>query len=125
MVLSWQPHSEVTRLQCHRLVADSLGRVLSGILTHYGSVESVRSARMTLTGGTYNYRPIAGSVQLSLHAYGAAIDLDPAQNPLGKPWAADTGMMPQEVVALFAAEGWKWGGTFHNRKDCMHFQATA
>jgi hypothetical protein len=51
-------------------------------------------------------------------------DLDPDRNPLGKPWQADNGMMPELVVAPFKAAGWKWGGRFKNRKDCMHFQAT-
>jgi hypothetical protein len=33
--------------------------------------------------------------------------------------------MPMEVVRLFEAAGWKWGGRFQSRPDCMHFQATA
>ena len=125
MTPSWEPTAVVTRIQCHRLVAESLKRVLSGILSHYGSIQSVRSARMHLYGGAYNYRRISGSANLSLHAFGAAIDLDPDHNPLGKPFTLDSGMMPEEVVALFDAEGWKWGGRFKSRKDCMHFQATA
>lgn len=124
MELSWEPGAVITRIQCHRLVADSLKRVLAGILDHYGSIARIRSARMHLYGGVYNYRKIAGSGNLSTHAYGAGIDLDPAHNALGTPWKPDCGMMPQEVVAIFEGEGWKWGGRFKNRKDCMHFQAT-
>jgi hypothetical protein len=125
MVASWDPTEVITRIQCHRLVADSLRRILTGILDHYGSIQSVRSARMHLYGGVYSFRRISGSANLSLHAFGAAIDLDPAHNPLGKAWRADAGMMPMEVVAIFDSEGWKWGGRFNARKDCMHFQATA
>lgn len=125
MVPSWQPEDTVTRIQCHRLVAESLRTILQQILDHYGSVDSVRSARMQLYGGAYNYRRISGSANLSLHAYGAAIDLDPEHNPLGRAWAPDAGMMPQEVVQIFADQGWKWGGNFHSRPDCMHFQATS
>jgi hypothetical protein len=33
-------------------------------------------------------------------------------------------MMPMAVVSIFEAEGWKWGGRFVSRPDCMHFQAT-
>jgi hypothetical protein len=31
--------------------------------------------------------------------------------------------MPADVVALFKAEGWRWGGDYHGRKDWMHFEA--
>ena len=125
MVASWSPTSPITRIQCHRLVAESLKRILQAILDHYGSIESIRSARMHLYGGVYNFRRISGSVNLSTHAYGAGIDLDPDHNPLGREWAPDSGMMPMEVVRIFESEGWKWGGRFRNRKDCMHFQATS
>jgi hypothetical protein len=125
MVPSWMPTAVVTRIQCHRLVAQSLKRILQGILDHYGSIERVRGARMHLFGGVYNFRRISGSANLSTHAYGAGIDLDPDNNPLGKEWAPDSGMIPMEVVEIFEREGWKWGGRFRNRKDCMHFQATS
>ncbi len=125
LLASWDPSVAITRVRCHRQIAESLRDVLRGILTHYGSVQAVRAARMHLYGGVYNFRRISGSGKLSLHAYGAAIDLDPDRNPLGKAWQPNSGMMPEAVVALFEAAGWKWGGRFQTRKDCMHFQATA
>ena len=125
LMASWDAAVTITRIRCHRLVAASLKGVLQSILGQYGTVAAVHAARMHLYGGVYNFRRISGSAQLSLHSYGAAIDLDPTNNPLGKPWQADTGMMPLPVVTLFEAAGWKWGGRFQHRKDCMHFQATA
>jgi hypothetical protein len=125
MIASWDATVTLTRLRCHRRVAESLKRILAGILAHYGSVRSVQSARLHITGGMYSFRRISGSPNLSLHSYGAAIDLDPKNNPLGKPWRTGTDMIPLAVVAIFEQEGWKWGGRFTQRKDCMHFQATA
>lgn len=125
LAASWDPSIPITRLRCHKKIAESLRGILGAILAHYGSIDEVRDAGMHLTGGVYNFRQISGSARLSLHSYGAAIDLDPARNPLGKAWVADVGMMPVPVVAIFEAAGWKWGGRFKNRKDCMHFQATA
>lgn len=124
MTLAWDLSVQVKKVLCHKLVAQSLQQVLAAILAHYGSVNEVKTARMHLFGGCYNYRPIAGSARLSTHSWGAGIDLDPDRNPLGKAYDADEGMMPLAAVNLFEAEGWKWGGRFVTRPDCMHFQAT-
>jgi hypothetical protein len=43
LTLSFAPHTEVTRIRCHRKVADSLLRVFEEILQHFGSIEEVRT----------------------------------------------------------------------------------
>ena len=58
----------------------------------------------------------------SLHARGAAIDLDPGTNGLHTPWPTRA-TMPLEVMECFAREGWLAAGAFWGR-DAMHFQAT-
>ncbi len=124
MRAAWDLSLAIIGIRCHRLVAESLRETLKGILELYGAPAAVRYVRMDRFGGAYQYRRIAGSGRLSLHAYGAAIDLDPERNPLGKVWKQEAGMMPVHVVELFERAGWKWGGRFVGRKDCMHFQAT-
>jgi hypothetical protein len=123
MVLAWDLAVTIRKLTCHKLVADSLLRVFNGILQHYGSPADVKTARMHLFGGCYNYRRVSGSGRLSTHAWGAGVDLDPDRNGLGRPYDENAGMMPMAVVHIFEAEGWRWGGKF-SRPDCMHFQAT-
>lgn len=123
MRLAWEPGTTVRRLTCHRAVADSLRDCLASILAHYGSLEAVQAARMDLYGGCYNFRPMRGSHQLSMHSYGIAIDLDPQRNPLGTKWRDDKGMTPLPVVQIFERAGWTWGGRWTSRPDCMHFQA--
>jgi hypothetical protein len=76
---------------------------------------------MHLFGGAYAYRTVRGSTRLSLHAYGAAIDLDPVRNPLHQAWKP-LRMMDLGVVETFEAAGWTRGGRFTSRPDCMHFQ---
>ena len=125
LALSWAPATTVRRITCNVLVADSLKRILTAILDHYKSVAAVQDARMHLYGGCYEFRRIGGSHTLSMHAYGAGIDLDPERNPRGKAYQAGIGMIPMEVVDIFKAEGWKWGGDFRAIPDCMHFQATS
>ncbi len=123
--LAWNPTRTATRIRSHRNAAQSLKRILERILKYYGSVKMVRESRLDLFGGCYQFRRISGSTRLSLHAYGAAIDLDPERNPLGKPYSEQEGMIPLVVVSFFEDEGWMWGGRFNNRPDCMHFQATS
>jgi hypothetical protein len=123
LTLSWDLTKTVTKLYCHKKVGDSLVHIFEEILKHYGNITEVKRARMHLYGGCYNFRLIKNSNRLSTHAWGASIDLDPSKNPLGKKYDASLGMMPLDVVKIFAAEGWKWGGKFTKRPDCMHFQA--
>jgi hypothetical protein len=97
------------------------------------------SMRANNTSG-YNCRTVAGSSTLSQHAYGAAIDVNPLQNPYvrngtvdppeGAPWAdrsrTDPGMIKagDAVVAAFARQGWGWGGYWSSGKDYQHFSAS-
>lgn len=117
MVLAWDTTKKVTSIRVHRNCAGSLTRVLRGIKDHYGTQEAIEAARMHLYGGAYMFRLMRGANQLSIHSWGAAIDLDPGNNPFGGKVT-----MPQAVVELFAKEGWVWGGPWHTH-DGMHFQA--
>lgn len=122
---AWNPSQQVKKIRCHKRVGESLVRIFEQILDYYGDYENVKVARMHLYAGCYNFRIIKDSVRLSTHAWGAGIDLDPEKNPLGKKYSAKAGMLPEVVIEIFEAEGWKWGGRFVQRPDCMHFQATA
>lgn len=81
----------------------------------------------------FNYRPIAGTIRISQHAYGRAIDINPVQNPyVGADGASvppgavyDTeqrGTVTPEIASLFKSYGWGWGGDWGDRKDWQHFQ---
>lgn len=119
--LSWQTDQSVMRIRCHKLCRGALLTAFERIKSLYGDLKTIQAHGMDLYGGCYNYRPIRGGHTLSMHAYGAAIDLDPEHNPQGRKWAASKGMVPVEVVKIFEDLGATWGGTFSN-PDCMHFQ---
>lgn len=91
MRASWDPKVPITRIRCHRLVAESLRRVLEGVLGLYRTPAGVRKAGMHRFGGCYSFRRVSGTERLSTHAWGARIDLDPARNPLGKAWGTSAG----------------------------------
>ena len=113
----------VKRFTANRLVMPSLIRIFNKILKFYGNYENLAAHRMNIYGGCYNYRPTRGGSRLSVHSWGAAIDIDPENNPLGKKWKNNSGMIPVEVIEIFKEEGWVWGGDW-TKPDCMHFQAT-
>jgi poly-gamma-glutamate synthesis protein (capsule biosynthesis protein) len=102
-----------------------------------------RSMAADNTSG-FNCRRVKGSKEWSDHAFGAAIDVNPAQNPYltgssvappaGRRYAAldraPGGLVPQgtiksddTVVRAFAAIGWDWGGSWAE-PDFQHFSAT-
>lgn len=110
----------VRSIRCHKKVRESLSRILTKIRELYITPDAIRAVGLDQYDGCYNFRPVRGSTsRLSMHSYGAAIDFDSEHNPLG----ATHGRMPAEVVAIFKAEGWRWGGDYQNRKDWMHFEA--
>ena len=75
--------------------------------------------RLNISGGTYNYRVVRGGSRLSTHAFGIAIDMDPARNPYPKAWKE--GMINREFCDILMKHGIWWRG--HNGgKDPMHFQ---
>lgn len=76
--------------------------------------------------GTFAWRQIAGTQRLSMHSFGAAIDLNAKVNtywqwykgndPLGLRKA-----FPVEVVEVFERHGFVWGGKWAEF-DIMHFE---
>jgi hypothetical protein len=101
----------------------------------YGGDDN-RSMEANNTSG-FNFRTVAGLDVLSLHSFGTAIDINPAQNPYIAgdrvlPPAAlafldranvRPGMIvrPGPVTDAFDAIGWEWGGDWNPRKDYHHF----
>jgi hypothetical protein len=114
--------SKVTKTRCHRKVAESLIRVLMDVRERHGLNEEVMRA-VTDYGGIYNNRAMRGGSRPSLHARGAAIDLDADRNGNLIKWP-EVATMPIEIMECFAREGWLSAGAFWSR-DGMHQQATA
>lgn len=95
----------------------------------------------------FNYRMVDGSTNLSRHALGCAIDINPFYNPYvvfhkngsGQPYISPEG---SEIYAdrsqdfaykidendlcyqLFKEHGFTWGGDWRSCKDYQHFQKT-
>jgi peptidoglycan L-alanyl-D-glutamate endopeptidase CwlK len=95
------------------------------------------SIRDNNTSG-FNYRNVFDTHQLSYHAYGRAIDINPLVNPYvtkgGKTRPIGPAYNPDaqgairdgdKIVNLFLERGWEWGGHWkdkHGYVDYQHFQ---
>lgn len=122
--LAWDTNTKLTRLRCHAKVADSVSKVLSGVLSHYGQAE-IRRLRLDLFGGCYNYRRMRGGSAWSTHAWGIALDFDPDRNQLS--WGRDRASFAKSDYdkwwEIWENEGWTSLGRTKNY-DWMHVQAT-
>jgi hypothetical protein len=118
----------------HMRLADAYGpergRPADGDVT--ASFECRQAVPSPCTGGS-------GTGSWSMHAYGRAVDLNPAENPyVGCGRTRDPtrvryldrsrlrpGMVTPTIVQAFRSIGWGWGGDWSGAtKDYMHFSST-
>jgi len=111
----------VTKTRVNKKCADSLLRVLTSIRDIMPFNQSIKDEAQDY-GGVFNFRLKRGGSSYSLHAYGAAIDLDADDNTFRDSWPMKADM-PLEIMEAFAKEGWIAAGAFWGY-DAMHFQAT-
>jgi len=111
----------VTRTRVNKKCADSLLRVLTNIRDLLPKYSHIKDEAEDF-GGIFNNRNKRGGTSKSLHAFGAAIDLDADDNTFRDSWPMKADM-PLEIMEAFAKEGWISAGAFWGY-DAMHFQST-
>lgn len=93
----------------------------------------------------FNYRPVTGQTNLSRHALGLAIDINPFYNPYirflkeggqivlpegSEAYTDRSAAFPYKIdtedlcYRLFVEHGFIWGGNWNSMKDYQHFQKT-
>ena len=85
------------------------------------ALDAIIEAKLTFLikefNGVYNLRKIRGGDKRSFHAFGAAIDLNATQDPMGDKKID----MDEQIVEIFESIGWTWGGRWE-KPDAMHFE---
>jgi hypothetical protein len=113
-------------LLVHRRVAPAFARVAARLTAAIEAAPALRPFLQGL-GGTFVWRPIAGTDRQSAHSYGVSMDINVKrsaywrwQKPAGAPprWRND---IPEAIVKAFEAEGFIWGGRWYHY-DTMHFE---
>ncbi len=117
-------------VKVHRLVAACLDavereRVALGISYPIDTADQL--------GGIGGYRASDGQLgAASYHVYGAAIDINPSQNPYcrgsrsvdprGRCALDNPSTIPPALIEVFKRHGFTWGGDWRRQPDYMHFE---
>lgn len=142
-------------LICNKAVAQDMVEIFYELYRNDYQIERVRlideydgddTASMADNNTScFNYRVVDGTTNLSKHAYGLAIDINPFYNPyvvFNKGGTGNTYISPagSEIYAdrsqafpykidendlcyrLFTEHGFTWGGNWNSSKDYQHFQ---
>ena len=100
---------------CHRILFPQLRAALTEVVQR-GLADKIHPGEYA---GCYYPRFIAGTTQLSLHAFGIALDLNVPGNLRGT-----RGEIDRDVVRIFKKWGFTWGGDWA-WTDPMHFEMNA
>lgn len=123
MRIAWDISKIVSKFQCHKLIAEPLGKVFTELLAHYGLPE-IQRLGIDLFGGCVNVRTMRGSKsKWSRHAWGIAIDLDPARNTLKEKRTTARFARPEykSMIDIFYKHGFISYG-LEKDYDWMHFE---
>lgn len=140
-------------LICNNYIAEDLKEIFYELYLHEYPIERMeliekydgddtKSMEANNTS-CFNYRVVDGSTNLSKHAYGVAIDINPFYNPYvvfkadGSVYISPKGSeiytdrseeFPYKIdendlcYKLFIERGFTWGGSWKSSKDYQHFQ---
>lgn len=122
MRIAWDPKTTINKLSCHKAIVEPLKAVFAEILKVYG-YDKIKELGIDLYGGCFNYRQIRGGSNYSVHAWGLAIDLDPARNQLKETAKTARFARPEykPMIDIFYKHGFISLGKEKNY-DWMHFQ---
>jgi hypothetical protein len=108
-------HGLRLHVKCHQTFTEAFTEVLR-IKGH----DYIVQHHLDISGGTYNFRLERGGSRLSVHAWGCAIDMDPARNRFPSHWRDNAGMIDMDFANIMQKHGFCWRGAGIDN-DPMHF----
>ena len=122
MRIAWDTDVSVSKMRCHKLVANNFSNVFNDLLAHYG-YDKIKELGIDLFGGCFNYRKKINGSSWSMHSWAIAIDLDPARNTLRETSRTARFARPEykPMIDIFYKHGFISLGVEKNM-DWMHFE---
>ncbi len=122
MRLAWDLKTSVTKISCHKLVADKLTAVFTELLAVYG-YDKLKELGIDIFGGCFNFRAMRGGIDFSKHSWAIAVDLDPERNQLRETSTTARFAKPEykPMIDIFYKHGFISLGRELNY-DWMHFE---
>jgi hypothetical protein len=121
----WLPHSWGHSIRITSV--NGVDKQLAAVSRELDALPADDKAYLYPLGGTYACRAVADTGQTSMHAWGAAIDINTARSNYwmwmrhGAALPAYENRIPADIVAVFERHGFIWGGRW-SHFDTMHFE---
>lgn len=145
--IDFEGKEQVGMMICNKDVAEDITEIFKGLFEAGYQIEKILLAdeyggdddkiMADNNSSCFNYRTVADTDTLSLHALGLAVDINPRYNPYivgdkimppnGAEYADRKRDFPHKIdrrdlcYKLFRRHGWKWGGSWRSCKDYQHF----
>ncbi len=103
---------------------NGIDRAIRGVVADLKRLPKSYQKYLYPIGGTFKWRKIAGTNRLSVHSFGAAIDINVKYSAY---WRWNRGKyhyqnkIPLAIVKIFEKHGFIWGGKWYHY-DTMHFE---
>ncbi|MDR0762853.1 MAG: SH3 domain-containing protein [Campylobacteraceae bacterium] len=117
--ISWLPSSANISLYFNK--NNGAAKALQAVSNELDKLDETYLKFLRYPSGTYNYRNIAQTNRLSMHAFGIAIDLDTKYTSYWLWNQTYENFLPQKIVDIFEKHGFIWGGKWQHY-DTMHFE---
>ncbi|MCB4751191.1 MAG: peptidoglycan-binding protein [Sulfurovum sp.] len=122
MKIAWDLDKEIRSFRVHERVAEPMRNIFKDTLEYYG-IGNIKRMGLDLFGGCHNVRLMRGTNRPSLHSYGIACDINPAENRLK--WRSPKAKFSSSEYDQFWDIVESHGAVSSGRErgyDWMHFQ---
>lgn len=128
VLVDWKVDGSKIKFSQRFGAAEALGKVATELDELVKMRPEFKQYLVSPLGGTFEWRPIAGTSNLSLHSFGIAIDINVDKTDY---WRWNLGKdkhvlnfrnrIPTEIVEVFEKHHFIWGGKW-SHYDTMHFE---